>query len=146
MKDRAKLAIPKPARSKIIAEIDRVPLGINKTYPTARQLYYWPHMKNDIEKAMAACSLCQADRQTQARPLASGTDPSSEKRPMDEIGTELFDAIDKKWLATVDQYSGYAWLAQLQGTHTAKITKELSNISYSFGWPNSIRTDGGPRF
>ena len=65
-------------------------------------------MKNDIEQAIAACSLCQADQPKQVRPIASGTDPSSVKRPMDEIGTDLFDAIGKKWLATVDKYSGYA--------------------------------------
>ena len=61
---------------------------------------------------------------------------------MDEIGTDLFDAIGKKGLATVDRYSWYAWLIQLNGTHTAKITKELSTIFNSFGWPKSIRTDG----
>ena len=105
MKDRTKIVIPKPARSKIIAELHRAHLDINKTYTTARQLYYWPHMKNDIEQAIAACSLCHANRLTQARPLASGTNPSSVKRPMDEIGTDLFDAIGKKWLATVDRYS-----------------------------------------
>ena len=32
------------------------------------------------------------------------------RKPMDEIGMELFEAIGKKWLATVDRYSGYAWL------------------------------------
>ena len=128
MKDRAKIVIPKPARSKIIAELHRAHSGINKTYATVRQLYYWPHMKNDIEQAIAACTLCQADRPTQPRPLASGTDPSSVERPMDEIGTDLFDAIGKKWLATVDRYSGYEWLTHLTGTHTAKITAELAKI------------------
>ena len=39
MKDRAKIVIPKPARSKIIAELHRAHSGINKTYATARQLY-----------------------------------------------------------------------------------------------------------
>ena len=146
MKDRAKIVIPKPARSKIIAELHRAHSGISKTYAKARQLYSWPHMKNDIEQAIAACTLCQADRPTQPRPTASGTDPSSVARPMDEIGTDLFDAIGKKWLAIVDCYSGYAWLAALTGTHTAKITAELAKIVKSFGWPKSIRTDGGPQF
>ena len=83
MKGRAKIVIPKPARSKIIEELHRAHLGINKTYTTARQLCYWPHMKNDIEQAITACSLCQANRSTKARPLASGTNPSSVKRPID---------------------------------------------------------------
>ena len=76
---------------------------------------------------------------------AYASQTSSVKRPMDEIGTDLFDVIGKKWLATVDRYSGYAWLTQLTGTHTAKITNELSNIFNSFGWPNLIRTDGDSR-
>ena len=100
-------------------------------------------MKNDIEQAIATCALCQADRPTQPRPTASGTDPSSVARPMDEISTDLFDAIG---LATVERYSGYAWLTALTGTHTAKITAELAKISNSFGWPKSIRMDGGPQF
>ena len=138
--------IPKMACSKIMAELYRAHSSINKTYTTARLLYYWPHMKNVIEQAIAACSLCQANRPTQARPVSSGTDPSSVEQPMDEIGTHLFDVICKKWLAIVDRYSGYAWLTQLNSTHTAKITKELFNIFNSFGWPNSVRTDGGPQF
>ena len=146
MKDRAKIVIPKPARSKIIAELHRAHSGISETYATARQLYYWPHMKNDIERAIAACAICQADQPTQPRLTASGTDPSSVARPMDEIGTDLFDAIGKKWLATVNCYSGYAWLTPLTGKHTAKITAELAKIFNSFGWPKSIRTDGGPQF
>ena len=42
---------------------------------------------------------------------------------MDEFGINLFDAIGKKWLATVDCYSGYAWLKQLTATNTAKLTE-----------------------
>ena len=143
MKDRAKIVTPKPARRKIIAELHRAHSGINKTYATVCQLYYWPHMKNDIEQAIATCSLCQADRPTQPRPLASGTDPSSVARPMDEIGTDLFDAIDKKWLARVEPYSAYAWLTHLTGTHTAKITAELAKIFNSFGSERTVAPNSG---
>ena len=59
MKDRAKIVVPKPAWSKIIAELNQAHSGFNKTYATARQLYYWPHMNNDIEQAIAECHLCQ---------------------------------------------------------------------------------------
>ena len=68
MKNRAKVVVPKPARSKIITELHRAHSGISKTYDTARQMYYWLHMKNDIKQVIVACHLCQADRQTQARP------------------------------------------------------------------------------
>ena len=106
IKDRAKIVVPEPARSKIIADLQQAHSGISKTYTTARQVYYWPHMKNDIEQAIATCHLCQMDRPTQARPLASGTNPIMVDRHMDEIDTDLFDGIGRKWLATVYQYSG----------------------------------------
>ena len=44
------------------------------------------------------------------------------------------------------RYSGYAWLTPLTNAHMARITAELSKIFTSFGWPKSIRTDGGPQF
>ena len=65
---------------------------------------------------------------------------------MFEINTDLFNAIGRKWLATVGCYSTYAWVKQLTGTHTAKIIEELSTIFNSFGWPKTICTDGGPQF
>ena len=64
-------------------------------------------MKNDKEQAIAACHMWQADTPTQARPIAKGMNPSTIEKPMDEIGTNLFNMVVKKWLATVDQYSGY---------------------------------------
>ena len=82
MKDRAKIVVPKPARSQIIAELHRAHSGISKTYATVRQLYYWLHAKNDMEQAVAACHLCQMDRWTQARPLATGTNPTTVERPL----------------------------------------------------------------
>ena len=65
-------------------------------------------MKNNIEPAIVACHLCQAHRQTQVRPPAVGTNPTTVEKPMDEIGFDLFDGLGKKRLATVDCYLGYA--------------------------------------
>ena len=45
IKDRAKIVVAKQK----IAELHRAHSGISKTYATAWQLYYWPHMKNDID-------------------------------------------------------------------------------------------------
>ena len=62
------------------------------------------------------------------------------------VGVDLFDAIGKKWLVMVDRYSGYAWLAELNRTCTAKLTGQLTSWFTEYGWPNVIRTDGGPQF
>ena len=65
---------------------------------------------------------------------------------MNEVGTDLFDAIGKKWIVLVDRYSGYAWASELRRTDTATVVGQLSDWFIEFGWPTAIRTDGGPQF
>ena len=38
---------------------------------------------------------------------------------MNEVGTDLFDAIGKKWIVLVDRYSGYAWTCLLYTSDAA---------------------------
>ena len=59
---------------------------------------------------------------------------------MNEVGTDLFDAIGKKWIVLVDRYSGYAWTQELRRTDTATVTGQLSEWFTEFGWPSAIRT------
>ena len=77
-------------------------------YKTAVQLYFWPGMKNTIKQAVDNCT-CREDRPAQARPTAHIKPPSEAAEPMRHVGTDLFEAIGKKWIVLVDRYSGYAW-------------------------------------
>ena len=65
---------------------------------------------------------------------------------MKHIAMDLFDALGKKWIVMVDRYSGYAWLGQLHSTTTAKIIDTIQTWFYDYGWPDYIRSDGGPQF
>ena len=65
---------------------------------------------------------------------------------MRHVGTDLFDAIGKKWIVLVDRYSGYAWTHQLRRTDTATVTAQLSTWFTEYGWPSTLRSDGGPQF
>ena len=76
-------------------------------------------MKNSIRQTFDSCKVCREDRPTQAKPTAYISPPLSALYPMNEIGTDLFDAIGKKWIILVDRYSGYAWTNELRRTDTA---------------------------
>ena len=65
---------------------------------------------------------------------------------MNEVGTDLFDAIGKKWIVLVDRYSGYAWTHELKRTDTAAGVGQLSDWCTEVGWPTAIQTDDGPQF
>ena len=44
------------------------------------------------------------------------------------------------------RYSGYAWTDKLKDTSTATVTAKLNSWFVEYGYPEHIRTDGGPQF
>ena len=48
MLDHNRILVPTAARQYILQQLHLAHSGVVKTYRTARQLYYWPGMKNDI--------------------------------------------------------------------------------------------------
>ena len=50
-----RILVPKEARRNIIKELHRAHSGLTKTFKTAKQLYLWPNMKEELCKAIDAC-------------------------------------------------------------------------------------------
>ena len=46
----------------------------------------------------------------------------------------------------VDRYSGYTWATKLTSLTTSAILSHLRTWFRAAGWPDSIRSDGGPQF
>ena len=127
LKDGKHIVVPLLPRQGILKTLHRAHSGSTKTYATARQLYYWPNMKKEIEEYIINCQICQADRPTQARPTCEGNNPTHTHFPMLGVGVDPFNAIGKKWLVMVDRYLGYAWLAELNKTCTSKVMGQLKS-------------------
>ena len=145
MLDGRRIIVPSTAIKTITQELHRAHSGVEKTYKTASQLYYWPGMKNSIRQTIDNCKVCREDRPAQASPTAHIAQPSSALYPMNEVRTDLFDTIGKKWIFLVDRYSGYAWTHELKRTDTATVVGQLSDWFTEVGWPTAIGTDGGPQ-
>ena len=144
--DSTRLVIPMNSQKAVLKELHRAHSGMQKTYATACQLYYWPGMKNCIKTFISTCSTCQKFAPAQPRTQVIGTAPSAAISPMSNLGMDLFDALGKKWLAVVCRFSGYAWLIQLNKTTTSAILAHLVTLFQEFGYPTVIRSDGGPQF
>ena len=76
LKDGKKIVVPQLARQRMLKTLHRAHSGSTKTYATARQLYYWPNMKKEIEEYINNCQICQAERPSQARPKCEGSNPT----------------------------------------------------------------------
>ena len=104
-----KRQIPEKAIPAILDELHKLHSGMEKTYKTATQLYYWPGMKNHIRQKIDSCSACMEERPKQARQPVKLQPPSAATEPMRHVGTDLFDAMGHPWLTLVDRYSGGVW-------------------------------------
>ena len=62
MLDGRRIIVPHRAISIITQELHRAHSGVEKTYKTAAQLYYWPGMKNLIRQTIDNCRVCREDR------------------------------------------------------------------------------------
>ena len=95
-------------------------------------------MTNTIKQAVNNCTAFREDRPAQVRPTAHIMPPSESAEAMRHVGTDLFDAIGKKWIVLVDRYSGYPWMQQLKRTDAATVTGQLSSWFTEYGWPTSL--------
>ena len=121
MLDHNRIVVPTAARNQILKQLHLAHSGIVKTYRTARQIYYWPGMKNYIVTLIGKCIPCQQQQLSQARPQLIGKQSSQASTPMRHLAMDLFDAKGSTWLAMVCRFSGYAWLAKLKCTSTRDI-------------------------
>ena len=65
---------------------------------------------------------------------------------MRHVETDLFHVDCRDFLVMVDRLSGYLCADELRSTNTAAVTKTLTKWFNILGWPETIRSDGGPQF
>ena len=66
--------------------------------------------------------------------------------PMQHIGLDLFSFGNKEFLICVDHWSGYPFYSHLRSLSSSSVISTLTTWFSLFGWPTSIRSDGGPQF
>jgi len=141
--DSHRIVVPPAARSHVLALLHKPHAGITKTREAARQLYFWPGINNDISQMVSKCQLCHEMLPSQQQEPMKTTEVS---HPMEAVGVDLFDIGGKIHLVMVDRFSGFPFTASLKRTTTEDVTKLLEGWFLDWGFPKTIRSDGGPQF
>jgi len=136
-----RIVVPADARRTIMRVLHKAHLGKTKTYERARQAFFWPGMKNDLDQVVEACEQCQ-----QLRPAEQDTPMRCDvaTAPMEKVGADLFSFAGKEYFVLVDRFSGYPLVRKLSSTTTTAVTNVMEEWFAIFGYPKTIRTDGGP--
>lgn len=140
-----RLVVPRPARQRILELLHLSHSGITKTYELARQLYYWPGMKNEIELWIRRCSVCVKSLPSlPMEPILSAIETA--KGPMDAVSVDLFDLEGKTFLVMVDRFSGFPFVSMMSSLSTDSVWKRLKRWFQEVGFPKRLKSDGGPQF
>ena len=104
-------------------------------------------MSNDIKQLVSTCPACIKALPSQpASPMVTPSPSSHFGFPMQHVGLDLFSYANKDFLICVDHWSGYPLYHQLRSLTSESVLRVLTNWFNLFGWPSSIRSDGGPQF
>ena len=138
-----RLVIPRDYRKDILALLHRSHAGWIRTRKLAQERYYWPTMMAEIKQFVQSCSACLERLPSQQR---ESLRLSHADYPMEMVSVDLFSAAGKDYLVMIDRYSGFPFVARLRSTTTTAVLNILDSWFLDFGYPNVLRSDGGPQF
>ncbi|KAG1651704.1 Transposon Ty3-I Gag-Pol polyprotein [Nymphon striatum] len=139
-----RIVVPRDIRSEILRMLHLPHQGLVKTKQLARQCYYWPGINASITNLIDGCLTCLEFQPSQSHePLLESTIPYV---PMTHVGVDLFDALGKSYVVMVDRFSGFLFVSKITNSSTSTVTKILLKWFCDFGYPDVIRSDGGPCF
>ena len=141
--DATRIYVPIGSRKQVLEQLHTGHCGLQKTWETAKTMFFWPGLKNQIKQMIERCDACQRFRPSQPiEPLIHTTADF----PMHKVSADLAQAGGKTYLIMVDRFSGYPFVAQLSNQSTSAIVTHMLHWFRTYGFPTSIRTDGGPQF
>ncbi|KAG1706172.1 Carcinine transporter [Nymphon striatum] len=142
--DGHRIVVPNEVRPKILQMLHVPHQGLVKTKQYARRYYYWPGMNASILNLIEGCHTCTEYQPSQPHePFLQNDMPNT---PMTHVGVDLFDALGKIYIIMVDRFSGYLFVKKITNSSTGSVIKSLLKWFQDFGFPDVIRSDGGPCF
>ncbi|XP_041483435.1 uncharacterized protein K02A2.6-like [Lytechinus variegatus] len=101
-------------------------------------------MNHEIRDVVRQCSVCNEHQAQQAKqPLLPREVPD---RPWKTLGTDLFTLNGKDYLITVDYYSDFWEVDELQSTTSADVITCLKSQFSRHGIPKEVISDNGPQY
>ena len=145
--DSQRIVLPLPAVKPVLHLLHSSHSGITKTTNFAKGLYFWPGMSNDIKQLVSCCVDCTKVLPSQpSNPMSTPSPSTHFGFPMQYIGLDLFSFGNKDFLICVDHWCGYLFYSHLRSLSSSSVISTLTTWFNLFGWPTSIRGDGGPQF
>jgi transposase InsO family protein len=139
-----KAVIPASLYPSILQKIHINHFGPESNLRMAREVLFWPNMRNAIYEMCQSCTKCaQFGKQAPTEPMMSLPIPGL---PWQLVSQDLFQFDNTNYLVTVDHYSDFIELDKLENTLSSTIIQKTKRLFRCHGIPAQIHTDNGPQF
>jgi hypothetical protein len=139
-----RIVVPPSLQKHMLSVIHGSHLGIVKCKQRAREVLYWPAMNADIEDTVKNCVKCaDYQRQKPAEPLLPTVAPDY---PFAEVGVDIFEFGRKHFLLSVDYYSKFIEVDELNNLSCGNTITKLKEQFARHGIPERLRSDCGTQF
>ena len=142
-----RLVVPEECRKRILRALHIPHAGVKKTLEMAKERYFWPRMRTEIEELVGSCETCTKRHPSKPNnPMSESTWTAKELEPMSAVSADHFSIGNRKYLIVVDRYSSFPFVVKVVRMTTQETIQKLEDIFNTMGWPRSLRSDGGPAF
>ena len=136
--------VPIGLRKEVLEELHEAHFGRDKTLQRARQLYFWPKMKEDIVDKVGKCEICQQNKgMNEKEPLIPHAIPD---RQWQKIGVDFFSVNNRDFLVAVDYSTSFLELMQMRSKTATALQTKLKELFTRHGIPEIVFSDNGPPF
>ena len=146
--DQKRIIIPAGSQKRLIGIAHISHQGVSRTLKSLSIRYFWHKMRAQVQETIQDCPYCA--RFNRAQPRDPPVEPEvdvEELDPMEAVSIDIFYYQAKYYLILACLATGYTFCEPLGKSTTCKETTEkLRRMFDSYGYPTSIRYDGGPHF
>ena len=146
MVEGSRLMILRGARKQMLTLLHESHLAEGAMLSTARRLWWWPGMNNEIKELYRKCEACQVESRAKERQPAVIPDDLQKMGVFELVGCDLFQVGTAHYIILVDKKTGYKLCCHLKRTTMEEVQAVLSHWFYLYGFPSRLRSDGGPQF
>lgn len=133
------LVIPPALRQDVKRRLHSAHLGKDSMLRRAREIIYWPGMKQEIIQLAQSCDICQdMARRNQKEPLIQH---EKGDRPWQKIAADLFSIQGRNYMVTVDYLTNFFEIDYLPTLSTGTIIMKLKAHLARYGIPEVLISD-----
>ena len=137
---------PPGADPSLLKNLHSAHVGVDRTMSLTEQLFFWHGMLNDITTTINSCKACQLYVPSQKKKAITSRPLKEAAFSLKECAADLFSLHGNDYIVLVDRLTGFICCEKLAKTSTASILMKLTFWFNLLGWPEIIRSDGGPQF